>query len=181
MEPSSNKPTCLQFALEKTNQKKSVSDAPTTANNSPIKSAVEDANLTIGKVAKMVQISTDTMRYYEKEGLINPAQKSHGGYRLYTEDAVRRLNFIKHAQQCGLSLSEIRDLLEMKKRDDSCCSDIRSVALQKKLQLEGKIKALQTMSNALTSLIENCNDDAKPLDECPILAALETNLDYPSK
>jgi DNA-binding transcriptional MerR regulator len=137
----------------------------------------EEANLTIGKLAKMAQLSADTVRHYEKEGLINPAQKSGSGYRLYTDDALRRLNFIKHAQHCGLSLSEIRELLEMKRRDDSCCEDVRTVALQKKLQLESKIKALQAMSNALSSLIETCNDQAKPLEECPILAALETNLD----
>lgn len=135
-----------------------------------------DAPLTIGKVAKLAEVSADTVRYYEKEGLIVPAEKSGAGYRLYNEDAIRRLNFIKHAQHCGLSLSEIRELLELRKRNDSCCSDVRTVALHKKLQLETKIKALQAMSGALSNLLEACTDEAKPLDECPILAALETSL-----
>jgi DNA-binding transcriptional MerR regulator len=138
--------------------------------------ARESATLTIGTVARMAQVSTDTVRYYEKEGLLSPVRKSDAGYRLYNEEAVRRLNFIKHAQHCGLSLSEIRELLEIKKRNDSCCNDVRTVAIHKKLQLESKIKALQAMSNALTELIDVCTDDGKPADECPILAALETSL-----
>lgn len=139
--------------------------------------AVDDgATFTIGKLAGMAQVSADTVRYYEKEGLINPAQKSDAGYRLYNEEAVRRLNFIKHAQHCGLSLSEIRELLDIKTRNDSCCNDVRAVAIHKKLQLESKIKALQVMSNALSELIAACTDDGKSTDECPILAALEISL-----
>lgn len=151
----------------------SVSNKPTGLPHLP---AAGDATFTIGKLASTAQVSADAVRYYEKEGLINPAHKSDAGYRLYNQDAVRRLNFIKHAQHCGLSLSEIRELLEIRQRGDSCCNDVRTVAIQKKLQLESKIKALQTMSSALSNLIETCTDDAKPLDACPILTALETNL-----
>jgi Zn(II)-responsive transcriptional regulator len=142
----------------------------------PGESIATDATLTIGKVAKIAQVSADTVRYYEKEGLLNPIQKSDAGYRLYNDEAVRRLNFIKHAQHCGLSLSEIRELLELRNRNDSCCNDVRAVAVHKKLQLESKIKALQVMSNALSGLIDVCTDEGKSTDECPILAALETSL-----
>lgn len=135
-----------------------------------------DTPLTVGKVAKLAQVSPDTVRYYEKEGLIVPADKSDAGYRLYTQEAVRRLNFIKHAQHCGLSLSEIRELLEIRNRNDSCCLDVRAVAIHKKLHLESKIRALQAMSDALSNLIDACIDEAKPLDECPILSALEVTL-----
>ena len=132
--------------------------------------------LTIGKVAASLQISTDSIRFYEREGLLSPAKKSEAGYRLYTEEAVRRLNFIKHAQQCGFSLSEIRELLELKSNADSCCDDVRSAAIRKKLLLEQKIKALRAMSNALSELITICTDQNKPLDDCPILGALESSL-----
>ena len=138
----------------------------------------ENARLTIGKVAKLAEVSIDTVRYYEREGLLSPTQRSGAGYRLYNEEAVRRLNFIKHAQHCGLSLSEIRQLLELKRQDDSCCEDVRSLVIQKKLQLEHKIKSLKAMSQALSELIEICTDDAKPLDACPILAALEASLKH---
>lgn len=132
--------------------------------------------LTIGKLAKLGQVSTDTIRFYEDEGLLMPARKTDAGYRLYGEDAVRRLSFIKHAQQCGLTLSEIHQLLELKNRDSSCCSDVRSLAIQKKLQLEAKIKAMKAMSQALSELVDICTVEENPLDECPILAALESSM-----
>lgn len=131
--------------------------------------------LTIGKVAREAHVSTDTVRYYERERLLAPVTKGDNGYRLYGEDAVRRLNFIKHAQECGLSLAEIRELLEIRTRDEACCKDVRGIAIEKKLQLEKKIRALQLMSNALSELIARCTVDGNPLDECPILAALETS------
>lgn len=129
--------------------------------------------LTIGKVAERANVTTDSIRFYEREGLITPAKKSDSGYRLYTEEAIRRIGFIKHAQQCGFSLVEIRELLELRSADSACCDDIYRVAVEKKLQLEKKVKALQAMSHALSSLIEVCSHDKKSLDECPILGALE--------
>jgi len=131
---------------------------------------------TIGRIAAQVGISADTLRYYEKEGLLQPAKKSDADYRLYDADAVRRLHFIKHAQHCGFSLAEIRELLTLKNSDAACCRDVRNVAIQKKLQLEHKLRALHAMSQALTELIAVCNDETRSLDDCPILAALETSL-----
>jgi MerR family Zn(II)-responsive transcriptional regulator of zntA len=131
---------------------------------------------TIGKLAQRAGVTTDTVRYYEKASLLAPARKTDAGYRLYDEDAVRRLRFIRQAQQCGFSLIEIRELLALKNSDAACCKDVRSVAVEKKLQLEHKIRALQVMSRALSELITICNDETKPLEECPILAALENSM-----
>ena len=146
--------------------------------NEPSTPARGNAMLTIGKVAKLAEVSIDTIRYYERGGLLSPAQKSGAGYRLYNDEAVRRLNFIKHAQHCGLSLAEIRQLLALKRQDDSCCEDVRSLVLQKKRQLDNKITSLKAMSRALSELIDICTDDGKPLDACPILAALEASLKH---
>ncbi len=129
--------------------------------------------LTIGKIASLAQESADTLRYYERERLIAPAAKSRGGYRLYERDALRRIRFIKQAQQCGFTLSEIRSLLALRGNNAACCRDIRRVALEKKLQIEAKVKALKIMSKALMHLIRECSADDRPLDDCPILAALE--------
>lgn len=137
--------------------------------------------ITIGKVAEQTLVTTDTIRFYEREGLIRPAQKTESGYRLYTEEAVRRIGFIKHAQQCGFSLAEIRELLELRSDDSSCCDDIYRVAVEKKLQLQTKIKSLNAMSKALTRLIEICSHDRKSLEECPILGALESGLEEQAK
>lgn len=131
---------------------------------------------TIGKLALHADVTTDTVRYYEKEGLLTPSKRTGAGYRLYGEDAVRRLRFIKQAQQCGFSLKEIREVLALKNNDAACCKDVRSVAIEKKLQLEHKIRALQVMSRALSELIAICGDETRPLDECPILAALENSM-----
>ncbi len=135
--------------------------------------------LTIGKVAERAQVSADSIRFYEREGLIRPAKKSESGYRLYTEEAIRRVEFIKQAQECGFSLADIRELLELRSTDKACCDDIYRVSVEKKLQLEHKIKALNAMSQALTRLIDMCSHDRKSLDECPILGALEAGVAKP--
>ena len=131
--------------------------------------------LTIGKLALGAAVTSDTIRYYEKEGLLTPAAKTSAGYRLYDEQAIRRLRFIKHAQQCGFSLSEIRDLLTLKENEAACCHDVRTIAIEKKLLLEHKIKALKDMSQALSELITICGDDSSPLADCPIIEALENS------
>ena len=136
---------------------------------------------TIGKLAMLAGVTTDTVRYYEKEGLLIPVSKTAAGYRLYDEDTIRRLRFIRQAQQCGFSLTEIRELLTLRNSDEACCKDVKSVAIAKKLQLEHKIKALQTMSRALSELIFICNNETQPLDECPILSALENSMSKQTK
>lgn len=129
--------------------------------------------LTIGKIASAVNVSTDTLRYYEREGLLGPAAKSKGDYRLYDQDSVRRVRFIKQAQHCGFTLTEIRALLDLRAGEAACCGDILRFSLEKKLQLEAKIKAMRAMSKALDHLITACSDERRPLDDCPILAAFE--------
>lgn len=128
--------------------------------------------LTIGKVAALSDTTTDTLRFYERERLLRPS-KAPNGYRQYREDAVQRVQFIKHAQQCGFTLAEIREMLDLRTGRKACCNDIRSLTIEKKLQVEHKIKALQAMSNALDRLIEACKTSDRPLDECPILRALD--------
>lgn len=128
---------------------------------------------TIGKLASQTSVSNDTLRYYEQEGLIKPAGKSPAGYRLYDKDSARRIRFIKHAQHCGFTLSEIRELLVLRVRDKACCGDVRTRAIEKKLQIESKIRAMKTMSKALDQLITECANEAQPVGECTIIAALE--------
>ena len=129
--------------------------------------------LTIGKLAALAETSTDTLRYYEREGLIEPADRTESGYRLYDKDSARRIHFIKQAQHCGFTLTEIRDLLVLRNSAAACCGDVRTRAIEKKLQLEHKIKAMKSMSKALDHLIADCADEAQPIGECTILAALE--------
>jgi DNA-binding transcriptional MerR regulator len=132
--------------------------------------------LTIGQLAGRADMTADAIRFYEREGLLAPASRSAAGYRLYDHGAVRRLGFIRHAQQCGFSLGEIKELLELRGRNRACCDDVYRVAVEKKLELEAKIRALKTMSEALSALIDACSHDAKPLEDCPIVGALESSL-----
>lgn len=129
--------------------------------------------LTIGKLAKVGDVSHDTLRYYEREGLLTPASRSESGYRLYDEHALRRIRFIQHAQSCGFTLAEVRELLHLRRDEHACCQDVRQLAVEKKLQLAVKIRAMQAMSDTLDRLIEACSGDELGLDDCPILAALE--------
>ena len=132
---------------------------------------------TIGKLAALATVSNDTLRYYEQEGLISPTAKSAAGYRLYDQDSVRRIRFIKHAQGCGFTLAEIRELLKLRGRDKACCGDVRTRAIEKN---ENKIRAMKAMSKALDQLIAECANEEQPVKECTIIAALErANLSTP--
>lgn len=128
---------------------------------------------TIGKLAGLASISTETLRYYEQEGLIAPEAKSGAGYRLYRPESVQRVGFIRQAQHCGFTLAEIRELLALRIEQAACCGDVRRLAIEKKLQIEGKIRVMKSMSKALDVLIHDCNQENHPVVECPILAALE--------
>ena len=128
--------------------------------------------LTIGKAAAQAKVTPDTLRYYEREGLIAPATKTEAGYRLYDRDQVERLHFIKQAQECGFTLGEIRKLLDTRGSASACCGDVRRLAVEKKLQIEAKIKTMKAMSRTLDGLISACANDAQSTDRCPILAGL---------
>src|SRR5260370_26390177 len=130
--------------------------------------------LTIGKAAAQANVRPDTLRYYEREGLIAPATKTEAGYRLYDSDQVERLQFIKQAQECGFTLGEIRKLLEARDSPCASCGDVRRLAVEKKRQIEAKIKSMRTISRALDGLISDCAIDALPIDRCPILAGIST-------
>lgn len=128
--------------------------------------------LTIGKLAALAGTTPNTLRYYEREGLIPPASKGDNGYRLYAQDAAQRVHFIRQAQQCGFTLAEIRELLSIPRQVSAGCSDVRTFAIEKKLALEAKIKLMKAMSAKLDQLISDCADDKRALDDCPILNAL---------
>ena len=176
MKSSGKKVSALQSVTAEAVGGKSPATGRRSPRDEPRAPARETGALTIGRLATLGQVSIDTIRFYEKEHLLAPGGKTTAGYRLYGEKAVRRLRFIRHAQECGFLLAEIRALLELRSRDDSCCGDVRNLAVRKKLQLENKIKSLKAMSQALSELIEVCAGNRKPLDECPILGALETRL-----
>lgn len=110
--------------------------------------------LTIGRLAKQARVSTDSIRFYEREGLIEPTTKTGSGYRLYSEAATHSLGFIKHAQRCGFSLAEIRALLRARNGEGSLTGDFYRVALEKQAHIEQTMAALRSMSDALSAVIQ---------------------------
>ena len=120
----------------------------------------------------MAAVSTNSVRYYEREGLMQAAPKAGNGYRQYGAAALQRLRFIKQAQQCGFTLAEVQSLLQLDDAGSACCNDVRSKVIEKKLALEARIKLMQAMSASLDQLIADCSDGARPTGDCTILAAL---------
>lgn len=138
---------------------------------------MREAGLTIGEAAEALGVSTDTLRYYERSGLLPKTPRAANGYRYYDRNALRRVRFIRHAQQVGFTLEEAHALMRLRGNACACCQDVRGVALTKRAELEHKIKMMAAMAEALSVLIDVCVDDHGSLDDCPILAALEQNLE----
>lgn len=129
--------------------------------------------LTIGDVAKQADVHVETLRYYERRGLMARPPRSMSNYRLYPEDTVRRLRFIKHAQALGFSLKEIKELLSLRAAPKARCTDVRRRAEAKIKDIEEKIRSLQAMKKALAKLVAECVG-REPITDCPILDALDT-------
>lgn len=128
--------------------------------------------LTIGKAAREADVGIDTVRFYEREGLIEPASRTEAGYRLYTEAAVSRLRFIKRAKTLGFSLREIRELLSLSVDPSATKADIKKRAEAKIADIALRIQDLKRMKLVLEHLSASC-DGHGPVEECPILHALE--------
>jgi len=128
--------------------------------------------LTIGKVARLAEVGVETIRFYERQGLLDKPPRSAAGYRQYSEETVARLRFIKRAKSLGFSLREIRELLALRIDPQSTCDDVRRAAEAKIRDIEEKIRALRRMKEVLTKLAAECPGQA-PVSQCPILDALE--------
>jgi Hg(II)-responsive transcriptional regulator len=130
--------------------------------------------LTIGELAKQAHVNRETVRYYERRRLLGPPPRSPSGYRVFSEDTLRRLRFIRHAKVLGFSLSEIRELLALRVAPPDACEPVRKRVQAKNDEIDRKIKALQDMKDALSALAAACSKRRKTND-CPILDALEAN------
>jgi MerR family transcriptional regulator, copper efflux regulator len=129
-------------------------------------------SLKIGKVAERGGVSLQAIRYYEREGLLPKPPRLASGYRMFPDTAVRRVHFIKRAQELGFSLAEIRELLSLRENADAGAQDMRERARAKIADIEKRIRRLRAMKNALNALAESC-PGCGPLGDCPILDALE--------
>jgi DNA-binding transcriptional MerR regulator len=125
--------------------------------------------LTIGKLAELSGVSTDTLRYYEKMRLIKAAGRTASGYRVYDSDAERLVRFIRGAKTLNFTLEEIRELLSLESSDKANCADILKRTADKVKEAEAKIRELKEVQKVLKQLAKECPGDETPLDCCPIL------------
>ena len=129
--------------------------------------------LKTGELARQGGVNLQTIRFYEREGLLCKPPRSPSGYRIYPAATVKRVQFIKRAQEIGFSLAEIQDLLAIRVDVSRDCSQVRQLALDKIADVTAKIQTLECMRNILTKLAEAC-PGAGPASECPILGSIET-------
>lgn len=128
--------------------------------------------LTIGRLAKKVNVNVETIRYYERRGLMPEPPRSESGYRHYSQDSVVRIRFIVHAKELGFSLKEVSELLSLRVDQFNTCHDVKRIAEVKIADIEERIRALLDMKNALIKLKAECNGRG-PTGDCPLLEALE--------
>ena len=129
-------------------------------------------NMTIGQMARSAGASVETIRFYEREGLLEHPARSASGYRNYPPEAVARLRMIRQAKELGFSLNEIKELLALRVAPGKSCSDVRARAERKIADIDQRIAALKRMKAALARLAAACAGRG-PTSECPILEALE--------
>src|SRR5947208_16005222 len=131
--------------------------------------------LTIGQLAKESGVHLETIRYYEREGLIPAPPRKSSGHRAYQPGAARRLRFIKRAQQLGFSLSEILGLLTLRAAPDEDCSEVCRRAQEKLGEVRAKIRHLQAVEEALRHLTDGCSG-GRPVSDCGVLEALDRDV-----
>jgi MerR family copper efflux transcriptional regulator len=130
------------------------------------------SSLTIGQLAKAGGVGVETIRFYEREGLIAEPPRRRSGYRQYPLSAVRRVRFIRRAKQVGFTLAEIQDLLSLRVSENRRCAEVRDLARAKVRDIERRIAELERMAAALLRLSRACRGSG-PTGECPLLDALD--------
>jgi MerR family transcriptional regulator, copper efflux regulator len=129
--------------------------------------------LSIGQLAAQAGVHVETVRYYERRGLLPAPPRRASGYRQYSTQDLAYLRFIRRAKTLGFSLTEIADLLALRVAPETTCADVRAQAERKLADVDAKIRTLEHIKGALTQLVADCSGQG-PMSACPILEALET-------
>jgi len=131
-------------------------------------------SLTRGKVAERAGVGIETVRFYEREGLLDEPTRSASGYRQFDEDVVKRLIFISRAKELGFTLKEIKVLLSLRLDPKSSCADVKAQAQATIEDIEDKLRRLKRMKRALVKITNECSGQGAT-SECPILDSLDRN------
>ena len=130
------------------------------------------ATLKIGELAKEAGVGVETVRFYERQGLLQNPERKDSGYRLYGHETVRILKFIRRAKELGFTLREIKSLLELRSNNCASRTEVREQVTKKLTEIDAKIDDLTRMRLGLKSLMEQCHGDGS-VEGCPILNALQ--------
>lgn len=125
--------------------------------------------LTIGAVARRAGVRNSALRYYEARGLLRPAARLPNGYRIYDEDAVGLLNFVRRAQALGITLKEIRRLLELSRKGQRPCAEVKELARQHLADLDLKIRELKLLRKQLQLLFRRTSRQTRLNAICPLI------------
>src|SRR5579871_5088251 len=128
-------------------------------------------SMTIGQVAKLAGVGVETIRFYEREGLLNKPKRRQSGYRVFTSEVVARIRFIKKAKQLGFSLREIRELLFLRVDSRATAADLKKRVDGKIIEIDYRLNDLKRMRGGLVRLSKACVGKG-PIGECPLLDAL---------
>lgn len=126
----------------------------------------------IGEVARQAAVGVETIRYYERKGLLAEPQRRPSGYRQYDESVVARLQFIRRTKELGFTLAEIKELVGLWYDAKTRCEHVRQLAQEKVDDVEAKIRTLQKMKRSLKKVIRQC-EARESVDDCPLLDGLE--------
>ena len=130
----------------------------------------------IGELAQRYALKTDTLRFYDKHGLLKPSSRSQSGYRMYSEADAERLCFILRAKETGFSLTDIAELLSIDlNKANVSCADVKELVDLKLMEIKGKIAALNNFKESLQRLSSACCGGPESAEHCSILEALESN------
>lgn len=125
--------------------------------------------LSIGELSKRTGSNPETVRYYERIGLLPKPARSEGGHRLYGLGHLKRLGFVRHARELGFSVESVRALLKLAEREQPC-ADAREIASSHLAEVREKLAALGTMERVLEGMVARCDSEQTP--ECPLIEAL---------
>ena len=133
-----------------------------------------------GELAAHAGVNIQTVRFYERRGILPRPDRTSSGYRVYPAEAVRMIRFIKRAQELGFTLDEVEELLRLRNNRRSSCSAVKAAGQAKMTSVDAKIASLKAMKRALTVLLASCERNDRDR-ECPILEALEASDERPRK
>jgi MerR family mercuric resistance operon transcriptional regulator len=126
--------------------------------------------LSIGKLSQQSGVNIETIRYYEKIGVMPAPGRSTGGFRVYEPDHLKRVSFVRRSRQLGFSLDEIRNLLRLVDGHGHTCAEVHALMLSHLAEIRRKIRDLRRLQRAMAEMAARCSGDSVP--ECPIVDAL---------